>query len=76
MATQPKDFDIEEQRVRILRAIEEAEKFSAETRKLVAEMEKFRGELRFQPWSILFHGVLAATAVVGAGIAIAKFFLG
>ena len=76
MATQLQQFDDEEQRVRILRAIEEAHKFSAEARKLVAEMEKLRGESRFQPWSIFFQGVLAATAVVGVGIAIAKLFLG
>ena len=75
MATQAQNFDVEEQRVRIVRAIEEAEKFSAETRKLVAEMEKFRGDLRFQPWLIFFQGTLAATAVVSAGVAIAKFFL-
>ena len=76
VVAQLQQFDDEEQRVRIVRAIEEAQKFSADARKLVVEMEQLRGELRFQPWSIFFQGVLAATAVVGAGIAIAKLFLG
>ncbi len=75
MASQAQHFDAEEQRVRIVRAIEEAQKFSAESRKLVAEMEKLRGELTYQPWSIFFQGSLAATAVVGSGVAIAKLFL-
>ena len=76
VVTPAQQFDDEEQRVRILRSIEEAQKFSAEARKLVAEMEKLRGEARFQPWSIFFQGLLAATAVVGAGIATAKLFIG
>ena len=38
MATTPRDnFDFEEQRVRIVRAIEEAEKFLAEQKKLMAD---------------------------------------
>jgi hypothetical protein len=39
-------FDIEEQRVRIRRAIEESEKFSAEQRKLTIEQEKLAAEQR------------------------------
>ncbi len=39
-------FDIEEQRARIRRALEESEKFSAEQRKLMAEEQKLSGEER------------------------------
>ena len=72
MEAEPAALEIEEMRARILRTSQEADKFAAETQKLIAEMEKFRGELKFQPWSTLFQGALAATAVVGAGIAIAS----
>ena len=75
MATQARDnFDLEEQRVRILRAIEEAEKFSAETRKLVADMDKARIETVFLPRSMVFQAMLATAALLGAGAAIAKLF--
>ena len=68
-------LDAEEQRARVRRTIEEAEKLAAETRKLIAETGKYRSEARFHPWSVLFQGTLAATAVMGAGVAIAKLFL-
>ena len=75
MATTPRDnFDIEEQRVRILRAIEEAEKFSAETRKYVAERAKLDLETGFLGRSIAFRAMLATAALLGAGAAIAKLF--
>ena len=69
MATQPErsEFDLEEQRVRILRAIEEVEKFSAETRKIVAET-------RILPLATVFQAAIAFAAVLGAGAAIAKLF--
>ena len=75
MATLPRDnFDIEEQRVRILRAIEEAEKFSAGTRKYVAERSKMDAETAYMPRVIVFQALLAMTALLGAGAAIAKLF--
>ncbi len=68
MATYPEgNFDYEEQRVRILRAIEEVEKFSAETRKIVAETQAL-------PKSLVFQAMLATAALLGAGAAIAKLF--
>ena len=81
MATQiePRELDLQEQLVRIRRNVEEGEKFSAETRKLVAEMGKLnvemsksQSDLKYQPWFILFQGVLAAAALMGAGAALAK----
>jgi hypothetical protein len=77
MATQldPKDFQVQEQFVRLRLQIEESEKFSAETRKLVAEMTKTQSDLKYQPWFILFQGVLATAALMGAGVAFAKLFL-
>ena len=69
MATQPDrdNLDFEEQRVRIVRAIEEVEKISAETRKLFVET-------RVIPVSTVFQGFIAFAAVLGAGAAIAKLF--
>ena len=61
------EFDVDEQRMRILRAIEEVEKFSAETRKIVAET-------KYLPLSTVFQGFIAAAALMGAGAAIAKLF--
>jgi hypothetical protein len=77
MATQiePKELDLQERLVRIRRQVEESEKFSAETRKLVADMTKVQSDLKYQPWFILFQGVLAVAALMGAGAAITKFFL-
>ena len=77
MATQTRDnFDFEEQRVRILRAIEESEKFTAEQKKLMAEEAKLRKDTSLAPWVIAFQGLLAGAALLGAGIAFAKLFLG
>ena len=77
MATQPREnYDFEEQLVRILRNAEESEKFSAETRKIVADMTKAQADVKFQPWVVAFHGLLAGAALLGAGIAFAKLFLG
>ena len=90
MATQARDnFDFEEQRVRIVRAIEEVEKLSAESRKLtaehlklgaeqlklMAEEAKFRKDTSLSPWAVAFQGLLAGAAILGAGIAFAKLFL-
>jgi endonuclease V-like protein UPF0215 family len=75
MATQPKDnFDHEEQRVRIIRSIEEAEKFAAETRRIVADMIKVQAETKVLPWITIFQAMLATAALLGAGAAIAKLF--
>jgi hypothetical protein len=75
MATQQRDnYDIEEQRVRILRAIEEAEKFFAERRKLDAEQDKMRAETELMPRTMIFQAMIAVAALLGAGAAIAKLF--
>jgi hypothetical protein len=69
MATQldPHELNLQEQLVRIRRQIEESEKFSAETRKLVAESRTIRA-------STIFQGGIAIAALLGAGAAIAKLF--
>jgi hypothetical protein len=84
MATQPRDnLDFEEQRVRILRAIEEVEKFAAESRKLTAESIKLEAEraklntdVRYSPWMLLAQGLIAGAALLGAGAALAKLLIG
>ena len=76
MATQPRDnFDFEEQRARIVRMIEESEKFTAEQKKLRAEEAKLAKDTSFAPWVVAFQGLLAGAALMGAGIAFAKLFL-
>ena len=69
MATQldPYELNLQEQLVRIRRQIEESEKFSAETRKLVAESKTIRA-------ATIFQGGIAIAALLGAGAAIAKLF--
>ena len=75
MATQPREnFDFEEQRVRILRAIEESEKFTAEEKKLRAEEAKLRRDTELMPRAMIFQAMLATAALLGAGAAIAKLF--
>ena len=77
MATHPRDdFDFEEQRVRILRAIEEAEKFLAERKKLDAEDAKLRKDTSLSPWLLLAQGLIAGAALMGAGLALAKYLVG
>ncbi len=84
MATQPRDnFDFEEQRVRIVRAIEEVEKLSAESRKLTAEQlklmaeeAKFRKDTSLSPWMLLAQGLIAGATLLGAGLALAKYLVG
>jgi len=58
-------FDIEEQRVRIRRAIEESEKFSAEQRKLSAEERKLVAEALKLERDRLLSPWLVIVAVVG-----------
>ena len=82
MATQPRDnLDFEEQRVRIVRAIEDVEKFAAESRKLnaeqlklAAERAKLEGEAKVVTFATVFQGLIAVAALLGAGAAIAKLF--
>ena len=75
MATQQRDnFDFEEQRVRILLAIEEAEKFLAEQKKLMAEEARLGRDTEFMPRTMIFQAMLATAALLGAGAAIAKLF--
>ena len=69
MATQldPKELDLQEQLVRIRRALVESDKFSAETRKLLAESSSIS-------IATVFQGGIAIAALLGAGAAIAKLF--
>jgi hypothetical protein len=77
MATTPRDnYDFEEQRVRILRAIEESEKFTAEQKKLRAEEAKLVKDTSFAPWTLLAQGLIAGAALLGAGLALAKYLAG
>jgi hypothetical protein len=84
MATTPRDnYDFEEQRVRILRAIEESEKFTAEQKKLMAEEAKLRAEdakLRkdtgLAPWVIALQFLIAGAALMGAALALLKYLAG
>ncbi|MEH3038023.1 MAG: hypothetical protein PGN23_16275 [Sphingomonas adhaesiva] len=75
MATQPTgNLDFEEQRMRIVRAIEEVEKMSAETRKLLAGANKVGAETKAVPFATVFQGLIAIAGLLGAGAAIAKLF--
>ena len=66
MATQSQDdLYIEEQIARIRLAREESEKFSAETRKLLADT-------KVVTFATIFQGLIAVAALLGAGAAIAK----
>ena len=62
-----KEFDLQEQLARIRKFQEQSDKFSAETRKLIAEAKTI---------SIVavFQGAIAIAALLGAGAAIAKLF--
>ena len=61
----------------------EAEKLNAEQYKLVAEQYKLEAE-RFKldrdkmlaPWLIVLQGLIAGAALLGAGIALAKYVIG
>ncbi len=82
------NFDIEEQRARIRRALEESDKLSEEARKLAAERIKFEHEwlkiqserlkteadLNFMPRIMVFQAMIATAALLGAGAALAKLF--
>ncbi|MGJ3647061.1 hypothetical protein ACLB0R_01130 [Sphingomonas sp. GlSt437] len=77
MATVQRDnFDIEEQRVRILRSIEEAEKFTAEQKKLMAEQAKLRKDTGLAPWAIVVQSLIAGAALMGAALALLKYLAG
>ena len=111
MATIPErgNLDFEEQRVRILRAIEEVENLASERRRMAADKLKLaseryklnaehakleaerlkldaeqakldaeRGKLAkdtgMAPWLLLAQGLIAGAALLGAFLALAKFF--
>ena len=75
MATQSREnFDFEEQRVRIVRAIEEVENLSAESRKFNAEQLKLMAEEAKLRRDTAFLPLIATAALLGAGAAIAKLF--
>jgi hypothetical protein len=77
MATQPREnFDFEEQRVRILRAIDESEKFRAEQKKLMAEEAKLRKDTGLAPWAIVLQSAIAGAALMGAALALLKYLAG
>ena len=69
MATQidPREFDLQEQLARIRKIQEESDKFSAKTRKLLAESKTIS-------LATVFQGGIAIAALLGAGAAIAKSF--
>lgn len=48
----------------------------ARTMKLQAEINKLQAEVRWMPWQIVSAAALAAAALLGAGAALAKLFLG
>jgi hypothetical protein len=62
------NFDLEEQRVRIWRAIEEGEKFAAEQRKLTNEALKLGRDYRLAVWSFALSAVAAAGSVITVAI--------
>ena len=77
MATQTqddRDLYIQEQIARICLAQEESDTFSAETRKLIADMLKAEAKVAQTPRSLIFQAMLATAALLGAGAAIAKLF--
>ena len=77
MATTPREnYDFEEQRVRILRSIEEAEKFLAEQKKLMAEEAKLRKDTGLAPWTIAIQSLIAGAALMGAALALLKYLAG
>ena len=63
----PGELDLQEQIARIRKTQEEVEKFSAETRKIVAETQNM-------PKSLIFQAMLASAGLLGAGAALAKLF--
>jgi hypothetical protein len=44
--------------------------------KLQAEINKLQAEVRWMPWQIVSAAALAAAALLAAGAALAKLFLG
>ena len=69
MATQidPRGLDIEGQIVRIRKTQQEIDQISTETRKLLAES-------RVVSYAVIFQGLIAIAALLGAGAAIANLY--
>ena len=63
---------LDERLARLRLAVDESEKFSAETRRIVADMIETQAETKILPWSIIFQAMLATAALLGAGAALAK----
>lgn len=71
-APAPGNPDLEEQRVRIRRMIDESETFAAEQRTLFAEALKLECDRALAPWQIVFSSMAAGAAFFGAGAAFIK----
>jgi hypothetical protein len=54
----------------------DADEQIARTMKLQAEINKLQAEVRWMPWQIVSAAALAAAALLAAGAALAKLFLG
>ena len=53
----------------------EATKLGAEQVKLIAEQQKLNRDKMLSPWMLLAQGLLAGAALMGAGVALAKFLI-
>jgi hypothetical protein len=62
-------MDQQEQVARIERMQEETRKFVAEQHKLMAEQIKLLRDARIAPFALIFTGMAAATALIGATVA-------
>jgi hypothetical protein len=54
----------------------EAAKLNAEEYKLAAERNKLERDKQLSPWLLLVQGLVAGAALLGAGIALAKYIIG
>ena len=56
--------------------VAEESKLSAERYKLLAEQYKLERDKMLSPWLLLVQGLVAGAALLGAGIALARYTLG
>ncbi|KQP61057.1 hypothetical protein [Methylobacterium sp. Leaf108] len=65
-------LDMAEQVARVMRSLEETQKFVAEQKKLIAEAAKLERDRSLAPWQLFTAGGAAAAAFFGAGAAFVK----
>jgi hypothetical protein len=68
------ELDLREQIVRIDHMLADHQRIYADMRRIDADRDRKRQEIKLAPWALVITGMTAGAAFFGAGFALAKLF--